>query len=760
MITQTFDLNLIPNSAPVVVHVDQYDHGTGRLIAKLYNGSTAYTPAAGATAMVQGTKLDGHGFMYAATLSGNTVTMDLTEQMSIVAGRVCAQVVVDEGDDRTGTFVFFIDVQKSALPADTDMSRSDYQLVEELLETAQSISTNFPYIGENGNWWYYDVQQGAYVDSGVDASITISIGTITTLPAGSLATVTNSGTETDPIFDFGIPEGYTGATGPAAGFGTPTASVDANVGTPSVSISASGPDTAKVFDFQFHNMKGATGNTGATGPAAGFGTPTASVDANVGTPSVSISASGPDTAKVFEFQFHNLKGEPGTSTGMPTGGTTGQALVKRSNTNYDNEWGDVLSLDEARDAEVVASKNLFDNQLTTTTEGNVTFTKNADKSVSTSGTSNADWVTVALNSAQFLKAGDYTISGIENGSQETYRFFVAGSHIEVSGSSVSDFVLYDGSKNFTVTQDSTVSVSIIVRYSGVNMTGKTFYPMITDASEPDQTYMPYFEPLKDSKLSIKNQQVLGAWNLYRLTLTTQTKDAVVWTANTDGTVKANGTTSADDRIAIGMANLSQGDYFLSGCPTQISPNSWRLRLSKTVGGVEKVIWHDGGDATPFTVTSDYAGSWLLEVRYGNNKAMSNILFKPMIALNSNTTYVAPTMTNRELTENLIVKEYSFSSTLDLHSLSKIYKYGRIANFSLRITTGNNSINANTQLATIPDAVKPLLTLIEFTGNNDNAASTDANAVLLTVNNAGVVTCRSALSTNRVLTASISYITKQ
>lgn len=154
-----------------------------------------------------------------------------------------------------------------------------------------------------------------------------------------------------------------------------------------------------------------------------------------------------------------------------------------------------------RGAEVVASKNLFDNQLTTTTEGNVTFTKNADKSVSTSGTSNADWVTVALNSAQFLKAGDYTISGISDGSQETYRFFVAGSHIEVSGSSVSDFVLYGGSKNFTVTQDSTVSVSVIVRYSGVNMTGKTFYPMITLASETDQTYMPYFEPLKD-KLAV------------------------------------------------------------------------------------------------------------------------------------------------------------------------------------------------------------------------------------------------------------------
>lgn len=61
--------------------------------------------------------------------------------------------------------------------------------------------------------------------------------------------------------------GETGPAGAAAGFGTPTATVDANTGTPSVTVSASGPDTAKVFSFTFKNLKGAKGDKGDTGAA-------------------------------------------------------------------------------------------------------------------------------------------------------------------------------------------------------------------------------------------------------------------------------------------------------------------------------------------------------------------------------------------------------------------------------------------------------------------------------------------------------------
>lgn len=61
------------------------------------------------------------------------------------------------------------------------------------------------------------------------------------------------------------PAGAKGADGAAAGFGAPTATVDNNVGTPAVTVTATGGNTSKVFNFAFKNLKGATGAAGAKG---------------------------------------------------------------------------------------------------------------------------------------------------------------------------------------------------------------------------------------------------------------------------------------------------------------------------------------------------------------------------------------------------------------------------------------------------------------------------------------------------------------
>ena len=108
------------------------------------------------------------------------------------------------------------------------------------------------------------------------------------------------------------------------------ATVDDQVGTPAVTTSF----VDGVLTFDFRNIKGNPGQDGTDGQdgaAAGFGTVSATVDANVGTPAVTVTESGPNTAKNFAFAFRNLKGETGvTSVVVTVDNTTGNPACTAS----------------------------------------------------------------------------------------------------------------------------------------------------------------------------------------------------------------------------------------------------------------------------------------------------------------------------------------------------------------------------------------------------------------------------------------------
>lgn len=99
-------------------------------------------------------------------------------------------------------------------------------------------------------------------------------------------------------------QGEKGDQGVPAGFGVPTASIQGGVGTPNVSITASGPNTARVFDFTFYNLKGetgaqgpegpqgATGATGATGPQGPQGPKGPKGDKGAGVPEIESGDAG------------------------------------------------------------------------------------------------------------------------------------------------------------------------------------------------------------------------------------------------------------------------------------------------------------------------------------------------------------------------------------------------------------------------------------------------------------------------------------
>ena len=96
-----------------------------------------------------------------------------------------------------------------------------------------------------GTAWPADGQgsqfEGPQGPAGEDgAAATIAVGTTTTLPAGSSATVTNVGTTSAAVFNFGIPKGDTGASG--------TGDMQASVYDPSDTVKDAGGIAAYVGD--------------------------------------------------------------------------------------------------------------------------------------------------------------------------------------------------------------------------------------------------------------------------------------------------------------------------------------------------------------------------------------------------------------------------------------------------------------------------------------------------------------------------------
>jgi len=130
----SLDLDITSGGVPQIVKLSQYDKTIPEIQAVLWNGPSGYTIPTGATVWVAGTKPDKTGFEYQCTYSGSTVTIDITEQMTAVAGRVPVEVIVETATGRKGSANFFLDVEPTALADDTIISDTDIPIIQQIPE--------------------------------------------------------------------------------------------------------------------------------------------------------------------------------------------------------------------------------------------------------------------------------------------------------------------------------------------------------------------------------------------------------------------------------------------------------------------------------------------------------------------------------------------------------------------------------------------------------------------------------------------------
>lgn len=145
MVTQTYNLNMVPDygSVPVVVKASQYDDGDRVFHFRILDGDVLYSIPSGSNVKIQGTKPDGHGFSYGVddltedgrhivSFSGDTVAVICQLQMTAVPGnaRTEIRIVTPTGD--TGSANFVLKIEQSGLSTDTDISETEIPSIIEL----------------------------------------------------------------------------------------------------------------------------------------------------------------------------------------------------------------------------------------------------------------------------------------------------------------------------------------------------------------------------------------------------------------------------------------------------------------------------------------------------------------------------------------------------------------------------------------------------------------------------------------------------
>lgn len=191
----------------------------------------------GSEARIYVKKPSGKEVYNTAAISGNDITIQPTTQMFAEFGKQLGQVQIVNDEKITATYLLEFEIEKNlAFESSAVESSDEYGVLDELIKQAQTAiadtqaataqanaatstannAANTANKAANGantaaaaaNNAAEELQEK--VNAG-DFTASVTVGTVTTGEPGSQASVTNSGTSKDAVFNFTIPRGNTGS---------------------------------------------------------------------------------------------------------------------------------------------------------------------------------------------------------------------------------------------------------------------------------------------------------------------------------------------------------------------------------------------------------------------------------------------------------------------------------------------------------------------------------------------------------------------
>lgn len=350
----------------------------------------------------------------------------------------------------------------------------------DLVEAMELLTKNPPYIGANGNWYVWDTDTSSFVDSGIDASITVQIADVTMLAYGTAPYITNSGTSTDPVFHLFIPR--------AAGITSITKTGTSGlVDTYTVTFQDGNTST-----FQVTNGKGivSIAKTSTSGLVDTYtitfnDSTTTTFTVTNGNGDMNKSTYDPQSAVENAGGISNYVSGAVSSLKSALTNKLDNEIVTRSAMGAKNLlWHDITAMKTYNTAGTW-SNNVY-------SKSGIDWTVNDDGTVTANGTATADSeltfnTSGSVQAISGLETNNYILNGCPSGgSGTTYRLFAKCTD--------SNYYQDDGN-------GATINVGIsyvrMVVYSGQTVNNITFKPMVRLATDSDATYQPYAKTNKE-----------------------------------------------------------------------------------------------------------------------------------------------------------------------------------------------------------------------------------------------------------------------